>query len=552
MRARGRALPTALVIIAVAGLAGFSGWRLGQRGAAPSERRVAFYQSPMHPWIKSEQPGTCTICGMNLVPVYVGESGFEAGNESLVALSPQTAAVLNVGTSKAVRQPLGKTIRMAGIFEDDDSRHQRLSAYVDGRIDRLFVNYIGAEVEEGEPLVSIYSRDLLVARSEYTLATRMNPGPDRESAVGASREKLRRMGLTLDQIEKLPEDRGDHVDLVAPMGGTVITRSVYEGQYVKEGDVLFEIADFSKMWFVGSVYERDLAWIRVGQPVEIITPSRPGRVYRAPIDFIDPNIDARTRTARVRVVLENPLVGEKERELLHRTYAEGRVAVASEPVLVVPRSAVLMPGSDAVVYLDRGEGHYEARRVLLGRAGDEVWEVVAGLEEGDIVVTTGNLLIDAQAQIARGGVEMPLSSPKAWTEAEKAALPQFFEAVAVAGEALAADDLTRYNAAVPAMITAAEPLAARLGKLPMPSPGEDLKAVRTGYYPLSMAAANLAIESRKTAPGEIKALVFECPMARSAVPTAETNTGRWIQRTGPIRNPFFGAEMLECGGEVLP
>ena len=127
-------------------------------------------------------------------------------------------------------------------------------------------------------------------------------------------------GLTPEQIEKLPGQTGDTVDIVAPISGTVVERKVYEGQYVKEGDVLFEIADFSKMWFVFDAYERDLAWIRVGQPIELTTPSVPGKTFTAPIAFIDPNLVMNTRSAKVCVVLENPNVAVifawlREREL---------------------------------------------------------------------------------------------------------------------------------------------------------------------------------------------------------------------------------------------
>src|SRR6185295_9734167 len=153
-------------------------------------------------------------------------------------------------------------------IDDDDSRHRRLSAYVEARIDKLFVNFVGAEVTAGQPLAALYSRELLVARGEFTLALKQPPSPQRDATIAAGRQKLRRMGLTPEQIEALPSQTGDTFEIVAPISGTVVERKVYEGQYVKEGDVLFEIGDFSKMWFVFDAYERDLAWIRAGQSVE--------------------------------------------------------------------------------------------------------------------------------------------------------------------------------------------------------------------------------------------------------------------------------------------
>jgi membrane fusion protein, copper/silver efflux system len=568
--ARGRAEITALLFVAVAAVAGFSGWQLARRGASPSngathstERKVAFYQSPMHPWIKSDKPGNCTICGMKLVPVYEGEKGLdEKAGEGGVALSKQVASTIQVETAPVVRQKLKRTIRVAGMIDDDDSAHRRLSAYVDGRVDKLHVNYVGAEVEAGQPLAAIYSRDLLVARSEYTLATKMPAGTDRERAINATRQKLRRMGLTLEQIDKLPEQTGDTLEIVSPISGTVVTRGVYEGQYVKEGDVLFEIADFSKMWFVFDAYERDLAWIRVGQEVEIATPSVPGKIYRAPVSFIDPNLAEQTRSARIRVVLDNPHVGDPKKhrhELLHKIYAEGRISVESEPLLTVPRSAVLSPGGAPFVYIAKGEGAYQLRRILLGRVGDDVWEVVSGLEEGEKVVTTGNLLIDAQAQLDHGDSVPAAFAPAVLplAEGQTEVARKFIDAVAAAGTALSSDNLVQYNERAPAILETGEKLAATMGKegerlvkLAKIGGAKDIRIARTQFYPLSMASTEYAAMWRGQSKEFSELKIFECPMAKSAVPSAETNTGRWLQLTGPIRNPFFGAEMLECGREV--
>ena len=260
-------------------LAGAAGWLLGQRraispAASSAERRPLFYQSPMHPWVKSDRPGNCTICGMKLVPIYDEAAG--AAASGLVKLSAQSASAIGVEWTTVTRQPLRRTIRVAGTIEDDDTAHRRLSAYVEGRVDKLFVNYVGAEVTAGQPLASFYSRELLVARGDFSEALKRPASAERESMLAANRQKLRRMGFTPEQIEKLASSTGDTIDLVAPISGTILERKVYPGQYVKEGDVLFEIGDFSKMWFVFDAYERDLAWIRTGQSVEITTRSVPG------------------------------------------------------------------------------------------------------------------------------------------------------------------------------------------------------------------------------------------------------------------------------------
>ncbi len=553
-----------LLLISFAALTALGGWWFGRQhppssASASGERKVLFYQSPMHPWIKSDQPGNCTICGMKLTPVYEGETGVEEAGSQTVRLGAATAGVVNIETTEVSRQPLKRLIRVAGQIDDDETRHRRLSAYVDARIDKLFVNFVGAEVTAGQPLAALFSRELIVARGEYALALKQPQSVQRDVTIAASEQKLRRMGLTPEQIKKLPGETGDNFDIVAPSTGTVVSRMVYEGQYVKEGEVLFEIGDFSKMWFVFNAYERDLAWIRVGQMVEVTTPSVPGKVFTAPIDFIDPNLEPQTRTAKVRVILDNPLVGEagkERRELLHKVYADGRIRVETEPLLTVPRSAVLSPGADPLVYVVKGERQYEPRRVTLGRAGDDVWEVLAGIEAGERIVTTGNLLIDAQAQL-----EMPATAPMPalapLSETQLAAAKTLFDTASAVGEALASDDLAAHNTRVPALHEAAMAAAQelgdagqRLGAVAHVGPAEDIKTARVKFYPLSMAVAELAVRLRTQLDTPVK--VFECPMAKSAVPSAETNQGRWIQLAGTIRNPFFGAEMLECGAEVKP
>ena len=247
-----------LGFLLVAVLAGAGGWFTAKHwtpGARETTRstggrKVLYYQSAMHPWIKSDKPGKCTICGMELAPVYEGEKGI-AEAEGLVTLSSNTINVINVQTAEARRRPLERTMRVAGVIEDNDARHRILSAYVDGRIDKLSVNYVGAEVEQGQPLAALFSPTLLnVVREYLALYKQQNAPPSlevqrvNEKLISAAAQRLQQLGLTEKQIRALPErkDLDLHVELLAPMSGTVVARFVYEGQYVKEGDKLFEMA----------------------------------------------------------------------------------------------------------------------------------------------------------------------------------------------------------------------------------------------------------------------------------------------------------------------
>jgi len=528
--------------------------------AAGVERKPLYYQSAMHPWIKSDKPGRCTICGMELTPVYEGDKGFdESGGGEVVALTQNQIQVLHVQTAVATTRPLIRTLRVAGAIDDNAMRHRVLAAYLDGRIDKLHVNFIGAEVTAGQPLAEFYSPALLQAEREY----RQLGGELRTNTA----LRLRQMGLSPSQIEALPTKPADALtsQILSPASGTVVSQSVYEGQYVTTGQPLFEIADFSTMWFMFSAYEQDMPWLKPGLSVQVTTPSLPARTFSGVITFIDPNFDEATRSTKVRVELPNPLV-DGRRELLHRLYADGLVELEAPPVLTVPRSSVIQTGPDAVVYVAKGSGAYEHRVLKTGRRGDTHLEVLAGLSEGDEVVTNGNLLIDGQAEMNRAFMTPPepaaTAPPSATLTAEQgAAIAAFLKVADAMAAALAADDLAKFN-------TSSEPVMATTGTLvKLLRPGDpnldaldkarhfhgfdDLKSARTAFHKFTVAAT-AALEPLRHAGQTPDFQVYECGMVDDAIPGVPSKA-RWIQTGGrSMANPFFGAEMLECGKMINP
>lgn len=574
-------MKTKSLFLLIAVLAAAGGWFAAKhwpekKAAASDAREILTYQSPMHPWIKSDQPGRCTICGMNLVAVYKGEKGFDA-DAGVVTLGSNVIQVIHVQTEEVKRRPLHRTLRVAGVIDDNDTAHRRLSAYADGRIEKLHVNFAGAEVVAGQPLATLYSPALLAAESEYLTVFKQPAAAtpalrdEHERMLQSAAQRLVRRGYAEVQIASLAKKNSTEArtEILAPMTGTVVERKVYEGQYVKEGDVLFEIADFSKMWFRFDAYERDLGWLLPGQLVEITTPALPGKTFSAPITFIDPNLNDLTRSAKVRVELENPLVGRdgpKRRELLHRLFADGAVKLEIPEVLAVPRSAVLSPGAQPVAYVDRGGGGYEQRKLKLGRLGDDAWEVLAGLSAGERVVTAGNMLIDAQAQLnqsANPASAQPVAGD-ALTEAQRKGVGEFLAAVSGLGAALAADKLEAFNQqaaqfhlTMPTLLgllaqeKSWQPMLQRIEAAAHLEKAETLAAARKNFLPLSLAVSDFAktLRAQQAAFGRLK--VFQCPMTDKAVPGA-VKVSFWIQMDGPIQNPFFGAEMLECGKEVKP
>lgn len=543
---RNRRAVIALLIVAICVV--LAAWWITSRrsgaaqNAAAESRKIVHHQCPMHPWVKSDKPGKCTVCGMDLVPVY--EAGGQAsGLATDIVMLPEGAPnVASIKTGEVRRRALGRSLRVAGMIEDDDSKHRILSAFTGGRIEKLFINFEGAEVQAGQPIATFYSKDLIAAIREYKVAYGQGPSP----LLTATAVRLEQLGLSKDQIAKAHERKETDifVDILAPVTGTVVKRYAYEGQYVQEGEKLFEIADFSTMWFQFVAYEQDLPRLKIGQKVTVRTPALPDKAFHAEIKFINPNMDDATRSARVRVEIANP-----NRELRHKLYAEGTVELDAPDVLAVPRTAVLWPGDNPRVYVEQAPGAYQQRRVILGRPGDDFWEILEGLQAGERVVTSGNMLVDGQAQLlnvaAPTGESPPLPDPTPeMSAAEREALERFLQTMADLADTLARDDLGAFNAALP--------------NLPPTPPGfppdikppegraPDLAAARSSFLPMSEAVADYAMRVRGHFP---KLRVFRCPMSDMVAPGIPKNA-KWIQFSASLRNPFMGREMLECGTEV--
>ncbi len=557
----------ALILIAAGACASWYGRPLLESMQAPvvksGERKIRYYQSAMHPWVKSDKPGRCTICGMELVPVFEGERGFETGGD-VVTLDQSFIQVLHVQTDEVKKRPLTKTLQVAGMVDDNAASHRVLSAYTDGRVDALHVNYVGAEVEAGQPLAEFYSPTLLQAEREYRQLT----GELRSNTA----LRLRQMGLTAEQVTALPQKQGDSLtsQILAPVSGTVVARYVYPGQYVKEGEKLFELADFSTMWFIFSAYEQDVPWLSVGQEVAVTTPAAPGKVFTGKVSFIDPTLDDASRSVKVRVDLPNHVENGK-RCLLHKLYADGSVKLDAPEVLTVPRLAVIETGPEAVVYVDQGGGAYARKVVKTGRRGDALVEVLSGVKVGDKVVTNGNLLIDGQAEMNRAYTSSPeepvpakAMSMASLNAAQTKAASDFLKLADAMATALAADDFPAFTKASEPSMTVTASFAEALKdrselKTQLEALNEarhfhglsDLKAARKAFASFTVAATAV-LEPLRMTPGLPQFKVWECGMANQAVPDAPEKA-HWVQAANrEAQNPFFGKEMLNCAVEILP
>lgn len=367
----------------------------------------------MHPQIQLPQPGKCPICFMDLIPVKQGDAHGDPEAVSLrqLTLSADARRLAEVETSPVERRDVGVETRMVGKVDYDETRVGSITARMGGRLDKLHVDYTGSMVKRGQPMASIYSPELLTAQAELIQAVKAIPdlaksGLDRVRATAkrteeAAREKLRLLGFSKAQIEKVVESGvpADHITLYAPMSGVVIEKDVVEGTYVQTGTRLYTIADLSRVWVVLEAYESDLPWIKLGQQADFQAEAYPGKVFRGKIAYIDPVVNEKTRTVRVRVN-----VGNRSGELKPGMFVKAvnwMEGLAGEPPLVVPASAPLITGKRAVVYVEAPgrAGTYEGREILLGPRAGDYYIVKQGLSEGERVVTRGGFKIDSAIQI---------------------------------------------------------------------------------------------------------------------------------------------------------
>jgi membrane fusion protein, copper/silver efflux system len=405
--------------------------------------------------LRSPVPANCPVCGMELK-----QPKKKSANEDelSVEFTPSARRVANIQTSPVQLTTVERSIRTIGKISFDESRKATISAYVDGRIERLFADYTGVEVSSGDHMAFLYSPDLYAAQVEYLLSLNSETNYGAVSStkkfgidlLEGSREKLTELGMTDEQIVQLKKNKKaeKRLQICAPIGGTVIEKLKDEGDYVKEGEPIYKIADLSVVWLMLELFPSDAAQIHYGQKVETVVQSLPSQVFTGRIAFIDPVVNESTRTVNVRVEMLN-----SDRSLRPGDYATAKIKIpitskgevydadlagkwisprhpqiirdepghcplcdidliptselgyANVPLkdrtaLVVPREAVLMAGDHSVVYVETKPGHFEIRPITLGPLTEKTAVILGGVKKGEQVAIAGNFLIDSQMQLA--------------------------------------------------------------------------------------------------------------------------------------------------------
>ncbi len=454
-------LAVGLLLLVLLGVMQRMGWiaaAAAPSGAQQTASAGTVYTCPMHPQIRQPNSGRCPICSMPLE--LATTDGGAARDPYAVTIEPAARRLANIQTVPVEKRPVERNIESIGRIAIDESRQATISAYVAGRIERLFADYTGVTVAEGDHLAVIYSPQLYTAQVEYLASRRTLASMDtaalasvrrsQQRLVEGARQRLSELGMTAEQLAELDESQEarSRITIYAPIGGTVIEKLLVEGKYVEVGEPIYRIADLSTVWLLLQLFPEDAALVRFGQRVEVEVQSLPGRKFEGRVAFVDPVVDETTRTVDVRVEMLNekgllrpgdyaraqlivPL-GEKgqvyDADLagkwispMHpqiirdepgqcpicgmdlvstREYGYAETPIPQPEVLVVPRRAVLMTGSTSLVYVETEPGRFELRPVKLGPLLRDEAVILEGVKSGEQVAVNGNFLIDSQMQLA--------------------------------------------------------------------------------------------------------------------------------------------------------
>lgn len=523
----------------------------------------------MHPQIKQDKPGDCPICGMDLIPLESMGSENDNTHPDEIMMSESSAKLADIETTVVGFSNPEKTLFLQGKIIADERLAVEITSRFGGRIEELFVNFTGENVQKGEKLASIYSPELVNAQKELLEAATMRE--NRPAIYKAAKSKLKLWDLNDDQISAI-EDLGEpkmYFDVLAPASGTVMKRHVSQGDYVSTGDVLFMVTDLSKLWIIFDAYEADLPWISLGDKIEFKVQSLPGQSFDARVSFINPIINPKTRSAGIRVEINN-----QGQSLKPEMFAEGilysSVAAASEK-LMIPKSAVLWTGKRSVVYVkipEREMPSFLYREITLGPEAGDFYVVAEGLEQGEEIATNGVFKIDASAQLEGKRSMMNPEGSEIKTGAGQKDLVQFKV------DPLFRSQLTKlYDAYLPmkdAFVESHQRNVTKTGKQLQPAleaidmqllSGEAhivwMKYLETLRKALLKILDTRDIEEQRSAFSDfndafyktVKSFGLEnkkvyymfCPMAFD-------DTGAyWLSNEEQIANPYFGDVMLRCG-----
>ena len=537
----------------------------GPRG----ERKVQYWWDPMmSPPFVSDRPGKSPM-NMDLVPVY--EDEVSAGSTLLI--DPTVVQNMGLRVARVEEAPLARSIRAVGVLAEPDPARHDVNLRLGGWIDRLHAGTEGMRLSKGDPLFDLYSPELQVAIGELIGARKMRgthaAGSPADVLEESAARKLALYGLSREQVDELAalDSAPRTVTMRSPADGYLVEKTVYAGSAVAAGDTVMRIADTSKLWLDARVFEKDLPHVRVGQEASAKVDSRPGEAFEGRVVLVHPRIDPATRTALVRMELDNQGLA-----LRHGMYATAFLEVEVAPrAIVVPREAVIDSGARQVAFVALDMGHFEPRKVELGASGNGgLVQVLSGLAPGEQVVVSGQFLLDAESRMKEAiqrflqekalpvsrpepAAEMPGAPPArvlegvsdAWKRAAEELLVAYLEVAHALGLPQASDEpvdvarLARASAALREQgahedqIRVADALVSAATGMQ----GHSIEEQRKLFGAVSEAAIELARRSPRTGERVPRLFAVHCPMVNA----------RWLQDVEAIANPYYATTMKACG-----
>ncbi len=369
-----------------------------------------YYTCGMHPNVQETEPGLCPICNMNLVRRNITSSPAPGQ----ISIDPVTVQNIGVQSVPVERKQLSRTIRAVGRIVYDETRIMGVTTKVSGWAEKLYVGFAGQQVTKGDPLIDIYSPDLVTTQEEYLQALRFTDyfegaaysevAQQSNDLLESTRKRLELWDITPEQIAHLKDTQQatKNMTLFSPISGIVRHRMITGGERIIPNTHLYEIADLSHVWMLAEIYEYELPWVKIGQQATMTLTYYPGKEFTGTISFIYPYLDAQTRTIRVRIEFDNP-----DMLLKPDMYVNVEIASQSEREdLIIPVSSVIISGERSVVILDLGGGKFEPREVVTGIESDDYYTVVEGLEGGERVVTSAQFLIDSESRLREAQMKM--------------------------------------------------------------------------------------------------------------------------------------------------
>ena len=544
------------------------------------EKKIKYWAAPMDPTYIRNEPGKSPM-GMDLVPVY--EDGSDESDTGTVRIDPVTIQNMGVRTARVSRGPLKTSIRTIGRISYDEERVEHIHTKISGWVEELFVKTSGEKIVKDQPILSIYSPELIATEEEYLQALSYRDKVSgssfadvvsgAETLIESTEKRLLLMDISPEQIKSLDE-RGEvqrEMVLRSQTTGTVIKKNVFEGMKVTPGMELFTIADLSRVWVIASVYEYELPFLKVGQETVMSLPYEPGTAYRGKVTFIYPYLSPKTRTVQVRMEFDN-----SDFKLKPDMYADVMITTQTEEdVLKVPSEAILRTGYRNVVITSLGKGRFLPKEVNLGPEGEDMTQILSGLEEGETIVTSGQFLIDSESNLREAinkMLEAMSAEPSGEVEPEEGEKRETEEAIMPGtdaghdnnnmGSGLIENYLKIHAALVSEAVTevAAESrsMSGELEKIRASENADkfkdlsdeiedslegllsgDLQTARDSFKVFSRVMIDFVKNSGREYAVSSGIKLYFCPMAEEW----------WMQRGTDLKNPYLGEDMLLCGAE---